>query len=72
MSEDQRDEIGGAAKDSPVGPGKLTGWSAAGYPQVNGVAVAWLVLEDGRVFDPNGVMDRHLAGRGKDEEGGRR
>lgn len=44
-------------KDSPVGPGLITEWTDAGFPRVNGVAVSWCVLEDGRVFDPRGVME---------------
>lgn len=46
--------IGDVVIDSPHGPGKITGITEAGYPQVNHVAVACLKLEDGRVFDPHG------------------
>ena len=38
-------------KDSPVGPGIITGHSLRGTPKVNGVGVAWLVLEDGQKWD---------------------
>lgn len=49
--------VGDSVVRSPVGPGRLTGITAAGFPQVNEVAVAWLVAENGEVFDPHGVMD---------------
>jgi hypothetical protein len=42
--------------ESPVGPGKVTGITEAGYPQVNNVAVACLKRADGAVFDPYGHM----------------
>lgn len=38
---------------SPVGSGKVTGITEAGYPQVNHVAVAWLERPDGARFDPH-------------------
>ena len=47
-------EIGDPIKDSPVGPGTMTGITEAGYPQVNHVAVTWLEREDGAVYDPHG------------------
>lgn len=40
--------------DSPIGPGKITGFSARGYPQVNHITVARLKRADGFVFDPHG------------------
>ena len=33
-------EVGDAVKDSPTGPGTITGITDAGYPQVNHIAVA--------------------------------
>lgn len=33
--------------DSPIGPGVLTGFSDAGFPRVNEVAVVWCELEGG-------------------------
>lgn len=56
-------------KDSPVGPGKIYGFSHAGYPQVNCVAVAWCEMEDGTIFDPDGVRDEHIARRARKEKG---
>lgn len=42
--------------DSPVGPGRVTGVSPAGFPRVDYIAVAWVVFADtGEVFDPYGV-----------------
>lgn len=46
--------IGDAVRESPVGPGTITGFNGRGFPQVNEVAVSWLVLADGTVFDPFG------------------
>lgn len=46
-------EIGDAVSQSGVGAGVITGITDAGYPQVNRVAVAWLVCPDGRVFNPH-------------------
>lgn len=37
---------------SPVGAGVITGFTEAGYPQVNHVAVTWLERPDGARFDP--------------------
>ncbi len=45
--------VGDAVADSPVGAGKVTGITEAGYPQVNHVAVTWLKRPDGAVFDPH-------------------
>ena len=57
-------EIGDAVKDSPRGAGTVTGVTDAGYPQVNGVAVAWLELAGGELyFDPKGVRQVHKAQR---------
>lgn len=55
--------IGAKVKDSPVGPGKITAFTMAGFPQVNDVGVAWLELESGEILDPRGVRERHLAER---------
>ncbi|WP_087865856.1 hypothetical protein [Comamonas thiooxydans] len=48
---------GDTVKDSPRGPGTITGVTAAGFPQVNHVAVAWLERTDGVIFDPRGVRE---------------
>ena len=56
-------EAGDVAKDSPTGPGTVTGITAAGYPQVNRIAVAWLERDDGAMFDPRGVREKTLAAR---------
>lgn len=45
--------IGDTIKDSPVGAGAITGITQAGYPQVNEVAVAWLIRTDGVIFNPH-------------------
>ena len=47
-------EVGDEIEDSPVGPGKITGVTMAGYPQVNDVAVTWIRRVDGVVWDPHG------------------
>lgn len=39
-------KIGDKVKDSPVGPGVITGFTKIGYPQVN----YWADIEDGNVF----------------------
>ena len=62
-------EVGDVVKDSPQGAGTITGITDAGYPRVNGVAVAWLEREDGAVFDPRRVRDKHLAARAATEGG---
>lgn len=46
--------IGDKVSDSPVGAGKITGISDAGYPQVDHVTVTRLICEDGTVYDPFG------------------
>jgi hypothetical protein len=46
--------IGDPIKASPVGSGEITGVTDAGYPQVNRIAVAWMIRTDGAVFDPHG------------------
>jgi hypothetical protein len=48
-------EVGDPIAYSPVGPGKITGITDAGYPQVNHVAVSVLVRVDGAVFNPTGT-----------------
>lgn len=45
---------GDTVAESPVGPGKITGFSERGYPQVNEVTVACLKRTDGKFFDPHG------------------
>lgn len=60
-------EVGDKVKDSPQGTGAITDITDAGYPRVNGVAVAWLEREDGAVFDPRRVRDKHLAARAAKE-----
>lgn len=52
---------GDTVKDSPRGPGTITGITAAGFPQVNHVAVAWLERTDGVIFDPRGVRKAAIA-----------
>lgn len=49
-----RMDIGDPVKASPVGAGKFTGITPAGYPQVDDIAVTWLIREDGAKFDPHG------------------
>lgn len=44
-------KVGDRVADSPDGPGVITSFTERGYPRVNHVAVAWLRLEDGQVFD---------------------
>lgn len=56
-------EIGDAVSDSPLGAGSVTGITDAGYPQVNGVAVAWLERGDGVIFDPRAVREKAIAQR---------
>lgn len=63
-------EIGDSVKDSPQGAGTVTGITDSGYPQVNGVAVAWLELAGGELyFDPNGVREKAKAQRAQAQEG---
>jgi len=45
-------QIGDTVADSPDGPGKITGITDAGYPQVNHIAVVWLRRTDGVVYNP--------------------
>lgn len=56
-------------KDSPKGAGEITDISMAGYPEVDGVAVAWVEFEDGEVFDPGNVRPITLAKREKRAHG---
>lgn len=44
--------IGDPIIDSPVGPGTITGFTDAGYPRVNHIAVTYLRRLDGAQFDP--------------------
>ena len=62
-------EIGDAVKDSPQGAGTVTDITDAGFPRVNHVAVAWLERDDGAIFDPRGVREKHLAQRAQQREG---
>ncbi len=59
--------VGDGVKDSPIGSGLVTGFSDAGYPQVDHVAVAWLERVDGKIFDPLGVRDKHIEERKENE-----
>jgi len=43
---------GDKVKDSPIGSGIITGFTERGFPVVNHIAVSWLELESGRVFNP--------------------
>lgn len=45
---DREWSVGEKVRLSPVGPGIVTGITQAGFPQVNNVAVTWLILDDGR------------------------
>lgn len=53
-------EEGVAVRYSGVGSGKITGFSERGYPQVNGVTVAVLELEDGTIFNPHSANMEEL------------
>lgn len=59
MSPDYIQE-GDEVLDSPVGPGFVTGVTQAGYPQVNDVAVAWLLREDGVLWNPHNKPIKEL------------
>jgi len=61
--------IGDAVSDSAVGAGTITGITDAGFPQVNHVAVAWLECEDGTVFDPHSVREKHIVERAAAHKG---
>lgn len=43
-------QVGDVVNASPVGPGKITGFTERGCPQVNHVAVSWLRLENNKVW----------------------
>lgn len=45
--------VGDPVRNSPAGPGKITGITESGYPQVNGVAVSVLIRGDGLVWNPH-------------------
>lgn len=51
------------AIDSAVGAGDITGWSKAGFPEVNGNVAAWCEFEDGKIFDPLNARDKQLNAR---------
>lgn len=53
------------AIDSAAGAGDITGWSKAGFPEVNGNVVEWCEFEDGMIFDPMNNRDRQLRARVK-------
>lgn len=59
--------IGDSVSESPVGAGKVTGITEAGYPQVNHVAVVWLKRPDGGCFDPYCKVGGSHPGTGEDE-----
>ena len=46
---------GQVVKYSGVGSGVITGFSDRGYPQVDGVTVSVLELEDGTIFNPHSL-----------------
>lgn len=54
--------IGDKVKESPVGPGEITDFTQRGFPKVNHIAVAWLVLATGETFDPLGSKERNNNG----------
>lgn len=56
-------EVGDVVVESPVGAGRVTEISDAGFPRVNHVAVAWVRLVDGTTFDPHGIVGGSKAGR---------
>lgn len=60
-------KVGDLVQQSPVGSGKITDFSDRGYPRVNFVAVAWLVLESGEVYDPHGVKPNELEVRSEEQ-----
>lgn len=49
--------VGDEVTDSPLGPGKITGFSERGFPMVERVTVAWLRLPTGELFDPYEVSE---------------
>lgn len=51
---DENIQVGDTIKASPVGAGTLTDVTHAGYPRINGIAVAWCIRTDGATFDPYG------------------
>lgn len=54
-------EVGDKVKFSPLGAGTVTDISDAGYPRVDGVAVAWVEMEGGGVYDPRNVRPKLTA-----------
>ena len=54
-------EEGQKVIESPVGSGVITDFTERGLPRVNDVAVAWLRLEDGTLFDPFRQYEKHKA-----------
>lgn len=55
--------IGDIVIDSGVGPGKITGFSERGMPQVNEITCAWVIVEGNLLYDPFGVSAKHIAAR---------
>lgn len=59
--------IGDEVSGSPVGPGKVTGFTSQGYPLVNGMATGTLTRIDGAKYGPFGTLsvphDRTVKGR---------
>lgn len=45
-------QVGDRVVESPVGPGEITGFTQVGMPRVNEVAVGWVELADGTIFNP--------------------
>jgi hypothetical protein len=50
--------VGDTVAESPLGAGRITGFSERGFPMVDRVTVAWLRRTDGAMFDPYGVADK--------------
>lgn len=49
---------GDVVAQSHLGPGVITEITRAGFPKVNDVAVSWVILDNGYIFDPKGVKPR--------------
>lgn len=55
-------QVGMKVTASPQGPGEITSITDRGMPRVGEVAVAWVRLENGSVYDPFFVADEYLKG----------
>ena len=44
--------VGEKVKNSPMGAGIFTDVTDAGYPRVDHVAVTWMVMDDGEIYNP--------------------